>query len=177
LREYAAYGEASYAFDGGWKVTVGARAFKVDQTFYQEGDGVLNGGTTAVNSSSSDHGVNPKLTVSKQIGADDLVYFTASKGYRPGGPNNPAPASVCGSEVSGLGLSQSQLTKYGSDNLWNYELGAKTGWLDHRLTVNGFGVLHRLARRAAADRAQVRLQPSPRISAARPAKARNWRWR
>jgi len=35
LREYAAYGEASYAFDGGWKVTVGARAFKVDQTFYQ----------------------------------------------------------------------------------------------------------------------------------------------
>jgi iron complex outermembrane receptor protein len=137
LREYAAYGEASYAFDGGWKVTVGARAFKVNQTFYQEGDGVLNGGTTAVNSSSSDHGVNPKLTVSKEIATDDLVYFTASKGYRPGGPNNPAPASVCGSEVAGLGLSQSQLTKYGSDNLWNYELGAKTAWLDHRLKVNG----------------------------------------
>src|ERR1700686_1037084 len=137
LREYAAYGEASYAFDGGWKVTVGARAFKVDQTFYQEGDGVLNGGTSAVDSSSSDHGVNPKLTVSKQIGADDLVYFTASKGYRPGGPNNPAPAARCGTEGAGLGFSQSQLTKYGSDNLWNYELGAKTGWLDHRLTVNG----------------------------------------
>jgi len=52
-------------------------------------------------------------------------------------PNNPAPASVCGSEVSGLGLSQSQLTKYGSDKSWNYELVAKTGWLDHRLKVNG----------------------------------------
>jgi len=137
LREYAAYGEGSYAFDDGWKITVGARAFKVNQDFYQEGDGVFNGSTTYSYSNSADHGVNPKVTVSKELSADDLVYATASKGYRPGGPNNPAPASVCGKEVATLGLSASELTKYGSDNLWNYELGTKTRWLDRRLTVNG----------------------------------------
>jgi len=44
---------------------------------------------------------------------------------------------VCGKEVSSLRLSASELTKYGSDSLWNYELGTKTRWLDRRLTVNG----------------------------------------
>jgi len=137
LREYAVYGEGSYAFGEGWKVTVGARAFKVNQTFYQEGDGVFNGATTYSYSNSADHGANPKVTVSKQLNPDDLVYATVSKGYRPGGPNNPAPASVCGTQVGTLGLSASALTKYQSDSLWNYEFGTKTRWLDRRLTVNG----------------------------------------
>jgi outer membrane receptor protein involved in Fe transport len=133
----AAYGEASYDFPDILKVTAGVRGFKVDQTFYQTGDGVLNGGPSVNGSTSSDHGVNPKVTLSHEFSPDDMVYFTASKGYRPGGPNNPAPASVCGAAVAALGLSQSQLTKYGSDHLWNYEVGEKTRWLDRRLTVNG----------------------------------------
>ena len=137
LHEYAVYGEGSYTFEDGWKVTVGARAFKVNQGFYQEGDGVFNGATTYSSSSSSDDGINPKVTVSKTLDSGDLVYATASKGYRPGGPNNPAPASVCGAAVAKLGLSTTELTKYNSDSLWNYELGTKTTWLDHRLTVNG----------------------------------------
>ena len=137
LREYAGYGEATYDIPDIVKVTAGVRVFKVDQTFYQAGDGVLNGGPTVSGSDSSDHGVNPKLTLSHQFSPDDMMYVTASKGYRPGGPNNPAPASVCGGDVQKLGLSESQLTKYGADHLWNYELGAKTQWLDRRLTVNG----------------------------------------
>jgi outer membrane receptor protein involved in Fe transport len=137
LREYAAYGEVSYDFPDILKVTAGVRGFKVDQTFYQTGDGVLNGGPSVNGSTSSDHGANPKVTLSHEFSPDDMAYFTASKGYRPGGPNNPAPASVCGAEVGTLGLSQSQLTKYGSDHLWNFEIGAKSRWLDRRLTVNG----------------------------------------
>jgi outer membrane receptor protein involved in Fe transport len=113
------------------------RAFEVKQDFYQSGDGVFNGGFSQVSNSSKDHGINPKFTLQWQATPDYLFYATASKGYRPGGPNNPAPASLCGAEVAGLGLSASQLNKYGPDHLWNYEAGAKTSWLDHRLTVNG----------------------------------------
>jgi iron complex outermembrane recepter protein len=137
LREYAIYGEASYDIPEILKITAGVRGFRVDQTFLQTGDGVLNGGPSINGSTSRDTGANPKVTLSHEFTPDDLAYVTASKGYRPGGPNNPAPASVCGADVAALGLSQSQLTKYNSDHLWNYEVGAKSRWLDRRLTVNG----------------------------------------
>ncbi|HWM68661.1 MAG TPA: TonB-dependent receptor [Steroidobacteraceae bacterium] len=137
LREYAVYGEASYDIPDIMKITAGVRGFRVDQTFLQTGEGILNGGSTINGSTSRDTGANPKVTLSHSFTPDDMVYVTASKGYRPGGPNNPAPASVCGPDVEKLGLSQSQLTKYDSDHLWNYEIGGKSRWLDRRLTVNG----------------------------------------
>jgi outer membrane receptor protein involved in Fe transport len=137
LKEYAAFGELAYQITPTLTARAGVRAFEVKQDFYQSGDGVFNGGFSEVSNSSKDHGINPKFTLQWQATPDYLFYATASKGYRPGGPNNPAPANLCGAEVAGLGLSASQLTKYGPDHLWNYEAGAKTSWLDRRLTVNG----------------------------------------
>ncbi|MBV8656358.1 MAG: TonB-dependent receptor [Burkholderiales bacterium] len=137
VRETALFGEASYQVTHALNARVGLRAFKVTQGFAQQGDGVFNGGPTAVSSDSQDKGLNPKLNLSWQIDKDVMTYVTASKGYRPGGPNNPAPAAVCGAEVAKLGLSSDALLKFSSDSLWNYEVGAKTSWLDHRLTLNG----------------------------------------
>jgi outer membrane receptor protein involved in Fe transport len=137
LKEYAGFGEASYKLTGTLTARAGVRVFQVNQSFYQTGDGLLNGGFSAVTNTSRDHGVTPKFSVQWQATPDKMLYATVSKGYRPGGPNNPAPANVCGNEVSGLGLSEGQLTAYGPDHLWNYEVGAKTSWLDHKLTING----------------------------------------
>jgi iron complex outermembrane receptor protein len=136
MKEYAVFGEASYAFTDRLKATFGIRGFKVEQDFDQSGDGLLNGGYSSVHNTSSDRGATPKYTLQYQITPDRMVYATVSKGYRPGGPNNPAPASLCGTEVNGLGLSESQLSKYSPDYLWNYEAGLKTAWLDRRLQVN-----------------------------------------
>jgi outer membrane receptor protein involved in Fe transport len=137
LKEYAAFGEASYKIFDTVTARAGVRVFQVNQTFLQTGDGLFNGGYSSVYNKSRDHGVTPKFSLQWQITPDKMIYATVSKGYRPGGPNNPAPANVCGTEVQSLGLSQGQLTAYGPDHLWNYEVGAKTSWLDHRLTVNG----------------------------------------
>jgi outer membrane receptor protein involved in Fe transport len=136
LDEYAIFGEVSYNITDRLKASAGLRAFEVKQSFAQTGDGLLNGGPSSVKSSSKDYGSTPKYTLQYQLSPDHMVYATASQGYRPGGPNNPAPASLCGAEVGRLGLSQSQLNKYGPDYLWNYELGMKSAWLDHRLIVN-----------------------------------------
>ncbi|RDD80092.1 TonB-dependent receptor [Dyella tabacisoli] len=136
LDEYAIFGEVSYNITDKLKASAGLRAFEVKQSFAQTGDGLLNGGPSSVKSSSKDYGSTPKYTLQYQLSPDNMIYATASQGYRPGGPNNPAPASLCGTEVAGLGLSQSQLNKYGPDYLWNYELGMKTAWLDRRLMVN-----------------------------------------
>lgn len=137
VKEEALFAEAAYQLTPAWTARVGLRAFKVDQTFEQTGDGVFNGGPSAVTGTSSDRGSNPKFNLSWQLDPDVMLYTTASKGYRPGGPNNPAPAALCAKEVGGLGLSATELQKFGADNLWNYELGAKSEWLDRRLTVNG----------------------------------------
>ncbi|WP_233839928.1 TonB-dependent receptor [Dyella sp. 2HG41-7] len=136
LDEYAIFGELSYQITDQLKASAGMRAFEVTQSFTQTGDGVFNGGYSAVSNRSRDTGVTPKYTLEYQITPDKMVYATASQGYRPGGPNNPAPVSLCGQEVEGLGLNASQLSTYSPDYLWNYEIGAKTSWLDHRLTVN-----------------------------------------
>jgi outer membrane receptor protein involved in Fe transport len=137
LQETAAFAEASLALGYGVTARAGFRAFDVDQRFYQTGDGVFNGGFSSVTNTSSDQGINPKFNIDWQIDKDHLLYVTASKGYRPGGPNNPAPEAVCGSSLGALGLSTSELTRYNPDSLWNYEVGAKTRWFDHKLTVNG----------------------------------------
>ena len=136
VRETAAFVEGAYQFTPAWTARLGVRAFHVDQGFAQQGDGVFNGGPSAVTGSSSDRGYTPKFNVSWQGGTDWMLYATASKGYRPGGPNNPAPAALCATEVAGLGLSQSALEKFSADSLWNYEAGLKSQWLEHRLTFN-----------------------------------------
>jgi outer membrane receptor protein involved in Fe transport len=137
VRELALFSEASYKITPSLTATVGGRAFRIDQGFAQQGDGVLNGGFTSVSGTSRDTGFNPKFNLAWQVDKDLLLYTTASKGYRQGGPNNPAPASVCGAQVATLGLSQSALEKFGADTLWNYEVGAKSMLLDHRLTIDG----------------------------------------
>ena len=137
LKEYAAFGEASFQLSSTLSARAGLRVFQVDQSFTQTGDGLFNGGYSTVSSESHDHGATPKFSLQWQATRDKMLYATVSEGYRPGGPNNPAPANVCGTEVAGLGLSQSQLTSYGADHLWNYEVGAKTSWFDRHLTVNG----------------------------------------
>lgn len=136
VRELAEFAEASYQITPAFSARVGIRAFRVSQGFAQQGDGVFNGGPSSVIGQSFDQGYTPKFNLSWQVNGDLLLYATAAKGYRPGGPNNPAPAAVCGSEVAGLGLSSNALQKFDADTLWNYELGAKSEWLDRRVTVN-----------------------------------------
>jgi iron complex outermembrane recepter protein len=136
LHEYAVFGELSWNITDKLKASAGIRAFEVKQGFSQGGDGLLNGGPSSVHSSSKDYGSTPKFTLQYQVSPDNMVYATASEGYRPGGPNNPAPAALCGAEVDGLGLSQSQLNKYNPDTLWNYELGFKSSLLDKRLLID-----------------------------------------
>lgn len=137
LQETAVFSEASLKLGYGFTARAGVRWFDVDQRFFQSGDGIFNGGFSAVTNSSTDTGVNPKFSLEWQADASHMLYATAARGYRPGGPNNPAPAAVCGADVAALGLSSSQLVKYNPDTLWNYEVGAKTSWFDRKLTVNG----------------------------------------
>ena len=92
-------------------------------------------------------GVNPKFDLSYQATSNALVYVTAARGFRPGGGNQPLPASATADPASFQGIMYSQLqglgykngqapASYGPDHLWSYELGEKLKLFDRRLRIN-----------------------------------------
>lgn len=81
------------------------------------------------NSSGKTHesGFVPKVNATYHIDDSKLVYFTYSEGFRRGGVN----AARAGIFAEGGGAHT-----YTSDNLYNYELGLKSTWLNGRFQLN-----------------------------------------
>jgi outer membrane receptor protein involved in Fe transport len=76
-----------------------------------------------------------------------MIYANVAKGYRPGGQVPIVPAGEPGTETDCVAalkavdpnITIQQTRSFNSDSLWNYELGAKTAWLDHRVTIDAAG--------------------------------------
>lgn len=81
------------------------------------------GGTTFTPASDSNM-FTPKVTVNYKPVQGTMFYATASKGMKPAGFLNV-----------GVVLDAND-AKYKPEQLWNYEVGTKTSWLDDRLRVN-----------------------------------------
>jgi iron complex outermembrane recepter protein len=64
-----------------------------------------------------------KLGLNYQANADQLLYTSLTRGYKPGGINNKA------------GLPQSQ-RQFITEYMWNFETGLKSSWLDGSLVTN-----------------------------------------
>jgi outer membrane receptor protein involved in Fe transport len=136
LDQNAAFGEASYKITDELKATVGLRWFSYNSNSATSVSGVsANGTSDTLFSKASDSGFTPKFNLSFTPNDDLDIYATASKGFRPGGPNSPIPPS-CNSAVQALGL-QSAPSQFGPDSVWSYELGEKARLADQRVTING----------------------------------------
>jgi len=125
-KQYAAFGEATYKLLDNLDITAGVRLFQIKQDVDILGDGPFNGGLTqVVGRKSNEKGINPKFGVSYKVTRDNLIYASAAKGFRPGGPNrfqiNP---TLCATDLNALGLTKAPDT-FDSDNLWSYEIGTK----------------------------------------------------
>src|SRR3984957_1926835 len=132
----AAFGEVNIDIAPGLQATLGDRIYRQSQRYGVYINGVLNGGETPASYSTSEvSGSTPKYGLSYHVSPDVMTYATVSKGYREGGPLFPFPPT-CNRDLANLGLSTPP-TAYKPDSIWNYELGAKTQWIDHRLTING----------------------------------------
>ncbi len=126
LDQVAAYGEATLAVDDRTDVTLGARRFAYDKKTV--------GRVLVVNVISDTSGGNfrnrveedgwsMKAVASRRFTPRLMGYAQISQGFRPGGVNT-AP-----------GL-PAELQAYGSDMLWNRELGLKSRWAGGRLSAN-----------------------------------------
>jgi len=113
FRQYAVFGELTYAITPQLSATAGARWFKEHQTDVTEAGEVF-----AVD---ADKAI-PKALLQYQFTGERMVYMSATEGFRSGGVNLY--------DIPGVN------NTYQPDTTWNYEVGTKLGFLDHRLIVD-----------------------------------------
>ena len=133
-RQEALFADATYAITEQLKLEIGLRYAWTKFVFANTNDGPqdLLGGPPSFDNGGlagggkSEQPFTPKFNLSYQLTADDLVYATASKGYRIGGATPPLPPN-CGTGFP---------TSYNSDSLWSYEVGTKDRFLNRTLQVS-----------------------------------------
>ncbi len=165
LEEKALYGELAYQITDAWSVTVGTRYYEYDLKEFSAVDFPLFDPDFVASSldeirnnpfdpelGQADDGFLYKFNTSYNFTDDILGYFTVSEGYRIGNSNGLGPCPPFDPDA-GQGscalapgqqfgpnpgdIAQFDERQYGPDETRNYELGAKTAWLDGALTLNG----------------------------------------
>jgi iron complex outermembrane receptor protein len=125
-KEYAAFGDVTWHLSSKFDVTGGIRRARDDQTFRQDGSGILGSSHPSRNSNES---VTTYLANARYHFTDNaLVYLRYATGYRPGGPN-----FVPNDPVTGLPIGP---TTFAADRLKSYEAGYKAQTLDRRLGID-----------------------------------------
>ena len=134
----AGYVNLDFNLYEGLKFTGGVRVSNTSFDYTYNADGIINGGVTHTHGTEEETPVTPKFGLSYQIDPDNFVYFTAAKGFRPGGAQEPVTASLCSADLKALGYGGTSTTPstYNSDSLWSYEAGAKDAFFDGRLRVD-----------------------------------------
>ena len=144
LKQYAGFGDATYALTDALKVDVGARVNHYDYRFSSclSGWGSANGAATPSCSgliALSSTSFNPKFNLSYTVNSNLMAYGTVSTGFRPGGGNAayPTTGAAWGGAFQQQGYTSGKWpSTYEPDRVISYELGEKARMLDRRLTVN-----------------------------------------
>jgi iron complex outermembrane recepter protein len=126
--QIAAFAQGDLHLTGKWTATLGLRVAKVktDQTNVN-GTGALDAVPPFAETNLSQTPTTPRVSVSYQPDKSNMLYVTASKGFRIGGGNDPLPA-VCGYTAVPR--------DYTADYIWNYEVGAKDKLFDGRVEID-----------------------------------------
>jgi iron complex outermembrane recepter protein len=144
IKQYAGFGDVTYALTDELKVDVGARVNHYDYRFSSclSGWGSAHGAATPSCSgliALSSTSFNPKFNLAYAFSPDLMAYATISSGFRPGGGNAVYPTTGA---AWGTAFQQHNYTSgkwpstYEPDRVVSYELGEKARLLDRRLTVN-----------------------------------------
>jgi iron complex outermembrane recepter protein len=142
----AVFSEVGYQFTDELKLVVGGRYTHDHKTGSVDVIGNLLGGINNNELFAPQNGTwsafSPKGTLEFKPTKDTLLYATVSRGYIGGGfesngggifPVSPAPADIAAAKAANIAAAQNP---YQPEYATNYEVGAKTSWLDNRLTAN-----------------------------------------
>jgi iron complex outermembrane receptor protein len=133
FRQFALFGESTLHFTDVWSLTGGLRYYDFKEDRVLVFGGFFSTPTLATPASTSSDGFSPRLIL--EMKPNDDVRFNAqvSRGFRLGGINDPLNEPLCGSaDLATFGGHPT----WADEKVWNYELGAKTRWMDRRVTLN-----------------------------------------
>jgi outer membrane receptor protein involved in Fe transport len=122
----ALFGEVAFDVSENFTITAGGRWFEYDTKYQLQQQSPLGSTWFKFQNNTvegDDSGNVVKLNFNYRVDDDRMLYATYSEGYRNGGNNPLKPNSVLPAE-------------FGPDTLDNYEIGAKTEWLQNRLRFN-----------------------------------------
>jgi outer membrane receptor protein involved in Fe transport len=131
--ELAAFGEGNYWLTEKLRLTAGIRVSRLSYSYYQTQLGPVNA-TTVVspanyntnNGQIAESPVTPKVGLQYMLSNSDMVYATASKGFRGGGLNSFTARTICAQALDQYQLQPQDLPQsYKSDSVWSYETGGK----------------------------------------------------
>jgi outer membrane receptor protein involved in Fe transport len=143
-KQYAAFGDVTYALTDALKADIGARVNHYDYRFSSCISGWGSGYGAAQPSCSgviplSSTSFNPKFNLSYKFSPDLMTYATISSGFRPGGGDAvyPTTGAAWGPAFQQAGFTGTKWpTTYEPDSVWSFEVGEKGRFFDRRLTVN-----------------------------------------
>jgi iron complex outermembrane receptor protein len=138
LKQSAVFGEATVSLFDRLDLTGGLRYYHFDEDRSQIFDGIFANDSTgtslvSVPGSTSADGVAPRFIASFKVTDRLRLNAQAARGFRLGGINDPLNVPLCTSQ---------DLVTFGGRNswkdetTWNYEVGAKTQWMNGRASLN-----------------------------------------
>ena len=130
LKQSAIFGEVTYAINDQWSVLGGLRYFRSTLDSQNETTHPFGGFGTNIpvgvqTNSATGNKTTFKVNLSYKASDNALMYATVSQGFRVGGTN-----------AADLPFASGIPPSFDPDSLINYEIGAKTEFLDHRLRIN-----------------------------------------
>jgi len=127
-KNLAAYGQMDLPFAQTWAFVAGLRYESRDWDYDDnvEGDG---------RSSDDESFWGGKVALEYRTESGSLLYGLVSRGYKAGGYNSALASKIPDLEQEGIFISPENLV-FGSETMWNYELGLKGSWLEDTLTLS-----------------------------------------
>ena len=124
----AGYGQVDLPFAKEWTIVAGLRYESRDWDYDDNVEGDSR-------SSANESFWGGKMALEYRTGSGTLLYGLVSRGYKAGGYNSALASKIPDLEQDGIFIPPENLV-FGSENMWNYELGLKGSWLDDALTLS-----------------------------------------
>jgi len=135
FRQWAFFGESTYALTDRLKITGGARWFEFRESRNIKLDGLFPVATDQAGSTAKtvSRGITPRFIIAYKAAENIQLTAQIAKGFRLGGINDPLNRPLCSAEDFKT-FGNRQIFK--NEELWNYELGLKSSFYDGKVTFD-----------------------------------------